>query len=464
MISIDITPKVLNTFKTAFSHNKKAEQRLNDYVSYLEQLLLESILHGRSTYHVKKELFNISLKKLRDFGGRISDSTGHKVYIHEWLKQHQLELVKKEVQGNPFTGELSIVRLTDKVSAKFNSAAYSDQSIFDICHPDFASQSTATITNDYHMLMVDLTSLNHYIQTLPTTPIQGSVEQRLLQAHTVFKGASANQGQWPQKKIRSPFGRTYYEGISIQNVNKDLRRAILGGAYEYDIRSSVVSWKLGYALEYIQAQGLTTSVADTFPHSYLYSTNKQPLIEAICQHVYPNNTLSVEQQTRNIKDALTALNFGARLSEYSYIDKRGQIKQPSLKKILTDANELMRFNNCRYVMDFKAEQNRLNQFIIQRALAAEPDLRTKSILQTQQGNLSRNKLLSYLYQHCETDVMNQVKQLADQYRLPILAHIHDAIIFKAQLVPGVKVAMENAMQTVTHNPFWALGETELKGY
>ena len=54
---------------------------------------------------------------------------------------------------------------------------------------------------------------------------------------------------------RSLFGRMYYEGTSVQNINKELRRAVLGNCFEYDIRSSVVAWKMGWAKQYIDAYG-----------------------------------------------------------------------------------------------------------------------------------------------------------------------------------------------------------------
>lgn len=464
MIRIDINPKVLQAFKAAFPYRRNAEKRMKTYVEKLEQLLLQSVLRGRSTYDVKKNLFNLSLTVLRDYGGRISDSGGRKIYIHEWLKQQQLSLVKTVTPGNPFRGELSKVSLTDKVTVTIDPSQYSPQSVFDSCHPDFLSQTAADIAKDYHILTVDLLSLDHYIQTLSTTPGSGSVEQRLLQAYTVFKGASSYQGRWPQKKKESLFGRTYYEGTSIQNVNKDLRRAILGGAFEYDIRSSVVSWKLGYARAYIQAQGLNGDVKDIFPYSFIYSTDKKPLIEVIRLQVYQDTTIHADLQTGTIKQAMTALNFGARLSEYSYIDSQGRVKQPSLKSILTDSDELKRFNHCPYVEAFKAEQALLSRFIIAQALASNPALRQEKILKTQNGSLSPNKVIAYLYQHCETEVMNQVKQVAEQYELPILAHIHDAIFFKEALAPKIITAMENAMRTHTHNPYWAFSETALKGY
>jgi hypothetical protein len=82
------------------------------------------------------------------------------------------------------------------------------------------------------MLDVDLISLDNYIQTLPSVPSNGSDEQKLLQAVSIYKAASHNQGKLPQKKKFSSFGITYYRNYSIQNVNKELRRALLGDAWE----------------------------------------------------------------------------------------------------------------------------------------------------------------------------------------------------------------------------------------
>lgn len=58
-------------------------------------------------------------------------------------------------------------------------------------------------------------------------------------------------GYYLQRKKPSDFGRLYYGGVSVQNINKELRRAVLGDCWEYDIRSSVVAWKMGWAKQYI---------------------------------------------------------------------------------------------------------------------------------------------------------------------------------------------------------------------
>lgn len=464
MIKLEVNPSVKKAFKKAFANRNCAEKRLNDYVSTLEELLFQSVLRGRSTYYVKTNLFYISLKTLRDRGGRISDSNSKKFYIHEWLKNNQLNLIKTVKIGNPFQGELSTVSLNKFVILTINPSISSDQDVFDAWFPDFAALTPQDLANDYDILDVDLVSLNNYIQTLPSVPSTGSEEQKLLQAVSIYKAASHNQGKLPQKKKLSRFGRTYYEGYSIQNVNKELRRAILGGAWEYDICSSVVSWKLGFAANYIQVNGINATVEETFPYSFIYSEDKKPLIDAIRSDVYCHSAISIAEQTGNIKNAMTALNFGARLSEYSYTDSKGNIKQPSLKEFITDFYELRRFKNSEHVKAFKAEQNTLNQFIIDIATRHNPQVLTNPDLKTASNRLSKNKVMAYLYQHAETAVMDIVRNIASQNNLTVIANIHDAIIFKHQLDRAIKDQMETAMKKLTHNPYWALGEKELKAF
>ena len=95
---------------------------------------------------------------------------------------------------------------------------------------------------------MDVKSLMAYIYWLRTSANKKSrvrIEHACAQAQTILAVAQVLGGRYLQPKKPSDFGRMYYEGTSVQNVNKELRRAILGNCWEYDIRSSVVAWKLG---------------------------------------------------------------------------------------------------------------------------------------------------------------------------------------------------------------------------
>jgi hypothetical protein len=102
----------------------------------------------------------------------------------------------------------------------------------------------------------------------------------------VLAVAQHTGGTYYQRKIHSDFGRTYYSGTSIQNVNKELRHAMLGDCWEYDIRSSVVAWKLGYAQDYVAQHCPNKTVDQIFTFSLLYLKNKPALMMNVKEAVF----------------------------------------------------------------------------------------------------------------------------------------------------------------------------------
>jgi ABC-type phosphate/phosphonate transport system ATPase subunit len=73
-------------------------------------------------------------------------------------------------------------------------------------------------------------------------------------------------------------------------------------------------------------------------------------------------------------------------------------------------------------------------------------------------------MLAYFYQHAEWEVMEEVKNIANQNNLTIIANIHDAIIFRDRLSQPLRDQMQNAMRIKTNNQFWHLEEKQISGY
>jgi hypothetical protein len=184
------------------------------------------------------------------------------------------------------------------------------------------------------------------------------------QARRIAAVADYKDGVYYQKRKPSFFGRIYYEGLSVQNVNKTLREAMLGNGYEYDIRSSVVSWKLGFAQAYINAYEPNNTIDKVFPTCEEYSVNKSILIKRIKRNVFKYSKKDDKDETRSIKDALTALNFGARVSGNSYTDKLGKNHKQAIAVILSNKIECNLFLHCPIVTAFIDEQKKLDNFIL----------------------------------------------------------------------------------------------------
>jgi hypothetical protein len=108
------------------------------------------------------------------------------------------------------------------------------------------------------------------------------------------------------------------------------------------------------------------------------------------------------------------------------------------------------------------EQNKLNDLIIDITKQNNPNILNLPIVRTPTNRLSRSKLLAYLYQHAETEVMDVFRACVANLNIEVLANIHDAIILKTQLVGSSRKAVMQTMRQQTGNPFWYLQEKEIK--
>lgn len=489
MIEITVDPKVAAALKKAFPSPPNSSVRaLSKYVAQLKAMLINSLLRGQTPLELKLNLVSISLHDLANKGGQIGPN---KQRVHAWLNENGLALVEYVVLGTNLSGSVSKVKLTDLVTLDMPqlaqpanatviddvtiandllaATAQANADLFDHLYPDF-DQCVAAQTLDqvFDAVDVDIASLENHIKWLREDAKLISASKRkhyLFQAHIILSVAKDKGGKYYQRKKLSDFGRTYYAGTSVQNVNKELRRAMLGNCWEYDIRSSVVAWKMGYASECLAATNPTASVCSTFPHTISYLENKTDFMNAV-QHVVFGNTsdLTDDLQIKILKQAFTALSFGARTTGTAWMDSNGGWVKPAIVDIIQVKDERERFLADKSVEGFIAEQNMLDTFLFDTFKQMRPDLLKLTYLQTQGGNPSKAKVIAFMYQHEETTAMDIVRRAVIEYGKTVLANIHDAIIVKQRLGAELKQEIELRMQEQTANPYWRLGVTELQRY
>ena len=112
---------------------------------------------------------------------------------------------------------------------------------------------------------------------------------------------------------------------------------------------------------------------------------------------------------------------------------------------------------CCYVVLHPAQFLRCKRFCF-------PELVKLPCLLTQSGRLSKAKVLAYLYQHGETQVMDIVRASATANDRKPIANVHDAIFFKRRLGAELKAEIEWQMRSQTGSPYWHLTAKELKRY
>ena len=492
MIKLEVHPQVLMSFSQAFpTPNMAATKALNKYVQVLEKLLFEAWLHGPTPEQRKLKLFGLSLYQLMTKGGQIGPN---KIRIHKWLKDQKLELVQAVTKGSNLTGRLSEVKLTDlvtmtntleleeeitmdihnktdrEISAYLTGDDQANQALFDLLYPDYDdSWSEEFILSQFDPIQVEARSLESYIVWLTTDATKLTKDKKavaLRQAQIVLGSSKAFNGWYPQRKKPSDFGRMYYEGVSVQNVNKELRRAMLGNCWEYDIRSSVIAWKMGYATNYLaQLPGESRDIRASFPATLNYLEDKGDFMRTVRLYVFRDHVrVAADFQIKLLKQAFTAMSFGARLSTHGWQDNSGHWNNPALVDILKNQEERNRFFNDQTVRAFIREQNTLDNYLFDQFKRHHPDLLKLPCLQTQSGRVSKAKVLAYLYQHGETHVMDIVRATAAAHGRTPIANVHDAIFFKQRLGAELKAEIEWQMRAQTGNAYWYLTPKELHRY
>jgi hypothetical protein len=489
VIKLTVHESVEAALQQAFPKPAAAAKRaLTKYISVVESMLFDALQRGLTPEQRKLGLYAISLEQLANKGGQIGPK---KIRVHKWLTDNDWDIVQTVVLGTKFSGQNSLVKLTalatiqnslqvpvqslsevttdEEIDVYLSGDDVSNIALFDHLYPEYNLEWREDKLNKlFDWVPVDVESVKAYVYWLETESnlIQGPKKDLALrQSLSILGIASVTKGYYLQRKKPSPFGRTYYEGVSVQNVNKELRRAMLGNCWEYDIRSSVVAWKMGYARGYLAASGLDQDLKKSFPSTLLYLEHKADFMATVSHYVFlESSPVPKDLRPKLLKRAFTAISFGARQTAKGWLDASGNWTNPALVDILQNSEDRTRFLSDVTVKQFIKEQNALDDYLYDLFKKFRPDLLLERYLQTESGRPSKAKVLAYLYQHGETQVMDIVRQAAQAKGLAPIANVHDAIFFKRRLGAEFKNAIEWQMREQTGNPYWHLTPKQIERY
>ena len=486
-IKLTVDAVVFAALKRAMPKTNKAEMALEKYINVLERHLEQSLLHmDDNMYRFFKHFYVSTHDLMLEVGQFVID--GKRQYLHKWLEANNLNLVhvhKRGLKGGDFstvsltqhvtmTDAMDIKQLRkktiDELDALLNDKTLTDADFFYKMFPDFSVMTEKQLQRDYDLCPVDVKSLKQFIVFLTKRANKmNNVKRQMLirQARAIVRIAEAGSGDLPMKKNRSHFGRTYYTGrLNVQSMHKELRHAMLGDCYEYDIRSSVVAWKLGFAWRICEQNGFTpTEFSTCFQTCLSYLADKKTFRETIRQKTFGNSTaVSVDMQLDVVKQALTAISFGARKHKHGWIDQSGKEFNPAIPKIIADATARMNFFACEEAVSFMDENKIMDEIITAFAKKHDPALLKDPELQTASGRISNSKLMSYLYQQSESIVMDIVRREVKAVYKTVLANVHDAIYINEKLHSADKKRIELLMRQKTGLQFWYLDEEKISGY
>lgn len=489
MIKITVNSAVYDALSKAFPKPTNAARKaLTKYISVLEVMVFKSLHFEATPMQRKLDLFAIPLQKLAQQGGQIGPN---KIRVHKWLRDNNLSLIEPAIKGSNLSGKVSQCKLTSlatlidtlaledsillsvgtdkEVDQYLSGDEFSNYQLFNLLFPEFESKNfSKQIEEFFDVVPVDIESVKSYIFWLTTESKLLTREKRnqaLRQARIILAIASVLDGSFIQRKKPSLFGRMYYEGVSIQNVNKELRRAVLGNCWEYDIRSSVVAWKMGWAQSYVDSRGKGEQVRTAFSATISFLEDKAGFMGTVRYLVFGDTSpVPLELQPKLLKQAFTAISFGARVNSVGWQNEAGGWSNPAIVDIIKNADDRERFLNDSIVKAFIQEQSALDSHLYELVKVQRRDLLTKKFLQTPSGRPSKSKILAYLYQHDETEIMDVVRSVTRKHDREAIASVHDAIFFRRKLGIDLKHECELSMREHSNNQYWHLTAKELSRY
>ncbi len=488
MLTITIDPVVLEKLQECFPKPKtSAEKALQKYKTLLEELLFKVMQRGRSNYETLLNCYSLPVAELTHKGPHIGPS---KVRLHKWLAENQLELVEKVETGSNLTGVVSLVKLTElvtledkvsevatavqsaKTSAQLSQALSPDkqknQTIFSALFPDYFTYLSATQREKvFDVVPIDTASLEAYIAWLNTKATKiapGSVRVYTEQALLILGVAKHTGGYFPQRRKESPFGRTYYAGLSVQSVNKELRRAMLGDCWEYDIRSSVVTWKMTFAQELTDAVYPFKECRKLFLASWLYLEARADFMLDVRKDVFGSNAgLSISYQEQLIKEAVTAISFGARANVNGWREQNGNWNNTALVEIIKNPAQRGAFLAHDLIQSFIKEQSLLDTYLANGMKAELPDVYYGPLI-TRNVKPSKAKAVAFMYQKSETLIMSLAYAVLAKHGIKPIARIHDAFIVRHKLSINLRSEIIEEMKDQTSNMHWAIKASKLESF
>ena len=488
MFSLQIDPRVLVALRRAFPKPPAcAEKALEKYRRLLEGLVFKAIQRGRDPYDLKVGTYSIPVSVLTHQGPQLNAG---KWRLHAWLKANDLDLVKVLELGSNLNGVVSRVKLTDLVTisdarsdlstqlatatcaadidALLSGSDVANGELFHRLYPDyFTALSNLARDAVYDLAPIDIGSLQAYITWLNTKATKLNptrIEQLTAQAMVIHAIAKYTRGFLPMRRKPSAFGRMYYEGVSVQSVDKTLRRAMLGDCWEYDIRASVITWKLTFARELAAKIAPHKAWTNVFWASLLYVENRAEFMRDVRAATFGTNPgTSRAFQDSLIKLAVTAIGFGARAQSQGWREQDGSWRTVALANILTNADERARFLESDIITKFIDEQTQLDKYLEAGVKEQLPDIYFGELVTTK-VRPSRSKAVAYLYQHQETQAMNTARAVLTQHGITPIANIHDAFIVRRKLPVSIQHAVIDAMRVSMDNDLYIIKANRLEGF
>lgn len=173
--------------------------------------------------------------------------------------------------------------------------------------------------------------------------------------------------------------------------------------------------------------------------------------------------LSIEFQQQLIKEALTAISFGARANVHGWREKNGSWSNTALVEILKNPQQRSAFLASELIQSFIKEQSLLDTYLAEGMREVMPDVYFGPLI-TRNIKPSKSKAVAYMYQMSETQIMNIAYAVLEKNGIKPIARIHDAFIVRHKISIDLRSEIIEEMKDVSTNTHWKLKSSEFQKF
>lgn len=410
-------PKLVVEMQRHYSTKKTNHKKyLKKYLTAVRAYCWQGI-NLATDEQIKNNQIPFAWNEVRRNSGKYGPRTKEK-YWFDWIQEHNplIKCIKKGSKfGGAVKGKLTMIETT--IPIEYIIACDDPKEAFEMTYGVF-DQEVLADTNKTDWIEIDTVSLDRFIRSSQaelenemTKEKRDQYLRNLKHARHLMLIARATNNLIPNVIKESAFGRKYYQGFNLQSLSKVVREAALGNCYAYDIENSVFAWKMD----------LVRKIDPTFkmPASFDYIDFKKKYREDIAQYVFKNDVWSLDYKVNVIKQAITAIGFGARATNAAWKNENDEWTTTALRNIIKDSVRLNLFLTHPWIKEFITEQNNINKII---GDYIRPRLKDVQELYNERGNFSVNKAISYCYQHSERDVIEKLMTISGRDNVILLVH------------------------------------------
>lgn len=392
-----------------------------------------------------------SLNKLRNGCGRYGPRKQERYW---WPVLNKLSPVLNIIEkGNNLSGQLSRVQTLFEYDW--------DEAAINTIHEAYENNK-----DEYDVVDIDMSSLDNFLRQAPSFYKSKQELARVVDAGTKILKVAAQRGYddvdgqtrglLPMLKRPAASGRMYYGGINLQNCPSAVRHAALGPHFSYDLKRSVFAWQLSM-LRLILGEDHNGHPPGTL-HTREYVFHRDMITEQLMPTL-KDSLYNPKSYPRIIKEAITAIGFGARRSGGYFSPLTGDFVPKGLRGVINNADSLKQFKEHPWVKGFIKEQDAIVDIITDFQIRHDPKWKTDPRTHDNKGKYSKKVFISFLYQHSEAQVMRQlIETFADK---DVLLWVHDGFCTRHE------INMEKAHVIMTVDAgmyYWQLDPTFHKGW